>query len=451
MIEKLFKLKENNTDVRTEVIAGITTFMTMAYIICVQPAILSTVGMDFKSVMVATCLASAIGCFLMALLANYPIALAPAMGHNVYFTYVACPFIAGLLGADSRVLPWQAALGAVFISGVIFILCALFGFRENIIKAVPLSLRHAITVGIGLLIAMIGFEWSGLTIPDPVVYVKLGSFKNPAVLLSIFGVMSISALLVLNVRGAMLIGMLLTAFLGSMLGLLEYKGIVSPVPSIMPTFMKLNIKSVLGIGFLEIIFVFFFLDLFDTVGTLIGVGEKGGFTKNGELPRARGALLADAAATVAGAGLGTSTVSSYIESVAGISSGGRTGLTSIVTGVLMVLAVFFHPIVSMVGGGYRVSENHFLYPVVAPAMIIVGVMMMSSVRNIDWDRYSESIPSFLTIAAMPFCGFSITEGIAFGFISYVLLNIIAGRARAIHPLLYVFSVLFIIRYAYLNA
>jgi adenine/guanine/hypoxanthine permease len=450
MIEKIFKLKENNTTVRTEVIAGITTFMTMAYIIFVQPAILSMAGMDFNAVMVATCLASAAGCFLMAFLANYPIALAPAMGHNVYFVFVACPLIAGLMGTGSKVAPWQVALGAVCISGIIFIVCSTFGLRENIIKAVPGCLRHAIVVGIGLLIAMIGFEWSGLTVSDPVIYVKLGNLANPATMLSIFGLFIIAALLALKIRGAIFIGMLVTAVTGFLFGLLKYNGITSPVPSLSPTFMKLDIRLLFSIGFLEIVFVFFFLDLFDTVGTLIGIGEKGGFIKEGELPRAKGALLSDAAATIIGSGLGTSTVTSYIESVAGISAGGRTGLANIVTGMLMLLAIFFHPLAGIIGGGYRSAGGYLLYPVIAPAMIIVGAMMISSVRNIDWDNYIDAIPSFLTIVVMPFCGFSITEGIAFGFISYALLNIVTGNAGKVHPLLYIFSLLFILRYVYLN-
>jgi adenine/guanine/hypoxanthine permease len=450
MIEKLFRLKENNTTIKSEVIAGATTFMTMAYIIFVQPAILSAAGMDFNAVMTATCLASAAGCFLMAVLANYPIALAPAMGHNVYFVYVACPLISGLLAEGHKTAPWQIALGAVFISGLIFIIFSLFGIRENIIKAVPPCLRHAIAVGIGLLIAMIGFEWSGITVPDAVTYVKLGSLKNPAAMLSIFGLMSISVLLALKIRGAILIGMILTMLAGLFSGVVKYSGITSNIPSISPTFLKLDIRGAFNLGFLELIFVFFFLDLFDTVGTLIGVGEKGGFMKQGHLPRAKGALLSDALATVTGAALGTSTVTSYVESAAGVSAGGRTGLANIVTGLLMLLAMFFQPIANMIGGGYRVSEGYFLYPVIAPAMIIVGAMMISSVRNIDWDNYLEAIPAFLTITVMPFCGFSITDGIAFGFISYALLCIATGQFKKAHFILYVFAALFILRYAYLR-
>lgn len=447
--ERVFKLKEAGTTIRTEVVSGVTTFMTMAYIIFVQPAILSHCGMDPGAVMVATCISSAAACFLMAILANYPIALAPAMGHNVYFAFVACPILAAILGPGSKILPWQVALGAIFISGIIFIIFSFFGIREKIIDAVPVSLRNAIAVGIGLLIALVGFEWSGVTTAHPVTYVTLGKLNTPPVLLSLFGLIVISILLVRNVKGAILIGMALTAVLGMLFGITEYQGVVSKIPSLKPTFMKLSFKGALSIGFFELIFVFFFLDLFDTVGTLLGVGEKGGFIKDNKFPRVKQALFSDASATVLGSTLGTSTVTSYVESAAGISQGGRTGLSNVVTGFLMIAALFFKPIVSMIGSGYKVESGAYLYPVIAPALIIVGCMMMSCVKKIEWDDYTESIPSFLTIAVMPFCGFSITEGISFGFISYSLLKLVSGRGREVHWLIYLFSILFILRYAYL--
>jgi len=449
MIERVFKLKENGTNVKTEIIAGVTTFMTMAYIIFVQPAILSQCGMDFDAVMVATCIASAIACFLMAVLANYPIALAPAMGHNVYFTFVACPLIAAILGEKATVEPWQVALGAIFISGIVFIIFSFFGIRENIIKAVPVSLRNGIAVGIGLLIALVGFEWSGITTSNQVIYVTLGKLNSPPVLLSIFGLVAISVLLVRKVRGAILIGILLTAVCGLFAGIVKYEGLTSKIPSLAPTFMKLSFKGALSVGFLELIFVFFFLDLFDTVGTLIGVGEKAGFMKDNNLPRAKQALFSDATATVTGAMLGTSTVTSYVESAAGVSQGGRTGLSNIVTGLLMISAIFFKPLISMIGAGYKADNGTYLYPVIAPALIIVGCMMMSCVKKIDWEDYTEAIPAFLTITVMPFCGFSITEGISFGFISYVLLKLCAGKIKEVHPFISIFSVLFILRYIFL--
>ena len=449
MARNIFKLKENGTTVRTEIVAGITTFMTMAYIIFVQPAILSRCGMDFDAVMVATCVSSAIGCFLMGMLANYPIALAPAMGHNVYFAFVACPMVAAILGEGSKVRPWQVALAAIFISGTLFIVFSFFGIREKIIKAVPPSLRNAIAVGIGLLIALIGFEWSGITTSNAATYVALGKLNSPPVLLSLLGFAVISILLVLRVKGAILIGILLTAVCGMFFGIVHYQGLASKVPSIAPTFMKLSFKGALSVGFLELIFVFFFLDLFDTVGTLIGVGEKAGFMKGNELPRAKQALFSDAAATVTGSLLGTSTVTSYVESAAGVSEGGRTGLANIVTGFLMIGALFFKPLISTIGGGCEIEGGIRLYPVIAPALIIVGCMMMSCVKKIEWDDYAEAIPSFLTITVMPFCGFSITEGISFGFISYVLLKMVSGKIKETHPLLRLFSVLFILRYIFL--
>ncbi|MFH1877607.1 MAG: NCS2 family permease [Candidatus Omnitrophota bacterium] len=449
MVEKIFKLKENGTDVRTEIIAGVTTFMTMAYIIFVQPAILAQCGMNFDAVMVATCVSSAVACFLMAVLANYPIALAPAMGHNVYFAFVACPIVASIIGPDSGVKPWQVGLGAIFISGVIFIVFSFFGIREKIITGIPVSLRNAIAVGIGLLIAMIGFEWSGITAAHPVTYVTLGKLNNPPVLLSLFGLVVISVLLVRGVRGAILTGIVLTAAAGVLAGVVKYQGIASKIPSLAPTFLKLNFKGALSVGFFELIFVFFFLDLFDTVGTLVGVGEKAGFMKGGELPRAKEALFSDATATVAGSLLGTSTVTSYVESAAGVAAGGRTGLANVVTGVLMLCALFFKPLVSMIGAGYKTDGGVYLYPVIAPVLIIIGCMMMSCVKKIDWDDYSEAIPAFLTVTVMPFCGFSITEGISFGFISYAVLKTVSGKIKDIHPIIAVFSVLFTLRYIFL--
>jgi adenine/guanine/hypoxanthine permease len=449
MLEKLFRLKDNGTNVKTETAAGLTTFMTMAYIIFVQPAILSQCGMDFEAVMVATCVSSAIGCFLMGLTANYPIALAPAMGHNVYFAFVACPLISSILGENSAVQPWQVALAAVFISGVVFIFFSFFGIREKIIIAVPPSLRNAIAVGIGLLITLVGFEWAGITTGSAATYITMGKLSSPPVLLSLLGITIMAVLLARGARGAILAGIIATAVCGALTGLIRFHGIIAPVPSLAPTFLKLNFKGAFSIGFMELIFVFFFLDLFDTVGTLIGVGEKAGFMRNGSLPRARQALFADAASTVAGSVLGTSTVTSYVESAAGVSQGGRTGLSNIVTGALMICALFFKPLVSVIGAGYETPGGDRLYPVIAPALIMVGCMMMSCVRKIDWDDYSEAIPAFLTMTVMPFCGFSITEGISFGFISYAGLKLAVGKLREVHPLINIFAVLFVLRYFFL--
>ncbi len=440
MLDKIFKLEENNTTVKQEAVAGITTFATLSYIIFVQPAILSAAGMDHGAAMVATCLASAIGMLLMAFLANYPIALAPAMGHNIYFTYVVCLTLG---------VVWQEALGAVFIAGLVFIALSLTGLREKVMDVLPDPLRNGIPVGIGLLIALIGFEWSGIVTSHPVTYVTIGNLHSVYTLISIFGLILIAFLLAIKFRGAILAGIVGSAVLGLILGVVQYQGIVSSPPSIDPTFLKLQIPNLFSnLEFITVIIVFLFLDMFDTIGTLIGVGQLGGFMKNGKLPKAKQALLSDAIATSSGALLGTSTVTSYIESSSGISAGGRTGLTNVFTAILMVSAIFFTPLIQMVGAGIAVGEGKFLYPIIAPALIIVGSMMMKNVININWDDYTESIPTFLTMIIMPL-SFSITEGIAFGFISYSLLKIFSGKAKEVNWMIYLISLLFIARYMWL--
>lgn len=449
-IERIFKVKQAGSNIKQEIIGGFTTFVTMSYIIFIQPQILSYAGMDKNAVMVATCIASALACFLMGFLANYPIALAPGMGHNAYFAFVATPMIAKLLDSQSTIEPWQIALGAVFISGIIFILTSGMSLRETIIETIPPPLRHAIAVGIGLLITLIGFEWSGISIPHQATIIGLGNLHNPAVILSLIGLTITSILLIRKIKGAILIGILLTAIIGIPMGITKFHGIVSSVPSITPTFMKLKPASAINIGFIEIIFVFFFLDLFDTVGTLIGIGEKGNFIREGKLPRAREALLADAISTVTGAVLGTSTVTSYVESAAGVHSGAKTGLANIVTGILMLSAIFFQPLINMIAQGYNLPNGYTIYPTIAPTLIIVGCMMMSSVTKIEWDNYLSAIPAFLTITVMPFSGFRITEGIAFGLISYTILNIFSPERKNLHWLVYILSILFILRYIFLR-
>jgi len=440
MLEKLFHLQESGTTVKREIVAGCTTFMTLSYIIFVQPAVLSAAGMDSGAVMAATCITSALAMVLMALLANYPIALAPGMGHNFYFTFTVCL----TLGVS-----WQNALGAVFIAGVLFILLFFVGLREKVMTILPVSLRNAIPAGIGLLIALVGLEWAGLIVDHPATYVTLGDLKSPPALLSLFGVIVIAVLFALKVRGAILIGILASTIVGLITGMVKFQGVVSAPPSIAPTFLQLQIPNILvDPKMISVIFIFIFLDLFDTVGTLVGVGEQGGFMVDGKLPKARQALLSDAVATSAGALLGTSTVTSYIESASGISAGGRTGLTNIVTAVLMLLALFFNPLIKMVGAGYPIGENTFLYPIVAPALIIVGSLMLKNVISIDWDDMTESIPAFLTLLLMPLT-ISITEGIAFGFISYALLKLVTRQGKQVHWLIYLFAVLFVARYIWL--
>lgn len=445
MFEKLFKLKENGTTVRTEMVAGATTFLAMSYIIFLQPAVLAIAGMDFGSVMMATCLSSAIACFVMALAANYPIALAPGMGENFYFVFTV------VIGMG---IAWQTALGAVFLSGVIFLILTFLRVRELIIDAIPESLKHAIPAAIGMFITVIGLVQAGIIIKDPGGgIVTLGSLHSAPTLLSLFGLFVILMLVSRNVRGALLIGMLITAAVGAFTGITEYRGIIAPPPSLSPTFLELDIAGALKMGIFTVLTVFLLMDILDTVGTLIGVGQATGIMKDGKIPRAQNALFADAIGTIAGSVLGTSTVTSFIESTAGVREGGRTGLTAVVVGILMLLATFFSPVVEMIGGGYQVygadsTLLYTLYPITAPALIIVGVFMAKSLMKCRWDDITESVPAFLTIVGMPMT-YSVGHGLAFGFILYPVMKIMSGRAREASWLVYVLGVVFILRYAFL--
>ena len=445
MLERWFHLQASGTNVKREAVAGCTTFMTLSYIIFVQPTVLGATGMDEGAVMVATCVSSALAMVLMAVLANYPIALAPGMGHNFLFAFTVClPVAAGGLGYS-----WQQALGAVFVAGVVFIALGFVGLRETVMHMLPVSLRNAIPVGIGLLIALVGLEWAGIVADSPATYVTLGNLKSAPALLALFGVAVTSILFALNVRGAILIGILASTVVGLITGMVQFAGkVIELPPSIAPTFFKLEIPNIFAEPkLLEVIFVFIFLDLFDTVGTLVGVSQQAGLMVDGKLPKARQALVSDAIATSTGALLGTSTVTSYIESASGISAGGRTGLTNIVTAALMLLALFFSPIIKMVGAEHEVG-GITVYPIIAPALIIVGSLMLKNIVHIDWDDVTESIPAFLTLLMMPLT-FSITDGIAFGFISYALLKLVSGRGKQVHWLIYLFAVLFVVRYIWL--
>jgi AGZA family xanthine/uracil permease-like MFS transporter len=434
-LERHFRLAENGTTVRNELLGGATTFMTMSYIIFVQPAVLSLAGMDKGAVMVATCLSSALATLLTGLLARYPIAQAPAMGHNIFFAVIVC----GTMGYT-----WQAALGANFISGCIFIVLALLGVWGTVVEAVPMALKFGIAVGIGLLIALIGLQYGGIVVDTPGVLVGLGDLGSKPALLVLFGLALTAVLMARKVPGAILLGILATALAGIPLGIVKYHGLVAPVPSLAPTFLKLDIAGAFRSGLLSVVFIFFFLDVFDAVGTLIGIGSSGGFLKDGKLPRADKAMMADAVGTVGGVLLGTSTVSSYIESVTGIAQGARTGLANVMTSALFLVALFFSPLAEMISGDY-VFNGATLHPVIAPPLILVGYMMMKCVTRIDWDDLTEAIPAFLSIVVMPLT-VSITEGISFGFISYALLKLVTGKGRQVHWLIYVFAVLFIIRY-----
>lgn len=434
-LDRIFALEKNGTSARTEVMGGVTTFMTMSYIIFLQPALLSSTGMDRGAVMVATCLSSALATLLMGLFAKYPIALAPGMGLNVFFAVTVC----GMMG-----FTWQVALGAVFISGCLFLFLSLLKVWGKLVAAVPDSLKNAIAVGIGLFIALVGLEYGGIVVDDPAAYVGIGDLTSRPVMLVLFGVLVTSFFMAVRVRGAILLGILATAAAGLPLGIVKFQGIVSAPPSIMPTLFKLDILGALKTGLITVIFIFFLIDLFDTMGTLIGVSGPAGFLKDGKLPRANQAMLSDAIGTVSGALLGTSTVTSYIESATGIAQGARTGLSNVITSFLFLIALFFSPLALMIGGE-TIHNGAVLRPVIAPALIMVGYMMMKCVRWIKWDELAEAIPAFLAIIIMPLT-LSITEGISFGFISYSFLNLVTGRGKKVHWLIYLFSLLFIVRY-----
>jgi AGZA family xanthine/uracil permease-like MFS transporter len=438
MLEKIFKLKELNTTIRKEFIGGSTTFMTMAYIIFVQPAMLSTAGMDSGAVLVATCISSAIAIITMGLYANYPIALAPGMGQNFFFSYVV---------VISMGIPWQKALGIVFIAGLLFMILSIFGAREKLINAIPDSLKNAIAVGIGLMITLVGLEWSGIIVDDPVLLVNLGDFSSPATQLALLGLIIIAALLVWKIPGAMLIGIFFTTAAGIIAGIIPYEGkIFSTPPSLQPTFFQLDIIGALSFDLIAIIITFLILDLFDTIGTLVGIASEAGFLKNGKLPRAEKALFSDALGSITGAIFGTSTVTSYIESASGVASGARSGLANIFTAGFFVIAIFLYPLIKMVGGDVEGADELVRRPTIAPVLILIGIYMIKNIRNIHWEDLSEAIPAFLTIVIIAF-SFTPTEGIAFGFISYSFLKLIKGEIKKVPVLLWLFAIIFLLRYS----
>lgn len=445
-LDRLFKISERNSTISREIIGGATTFFALSYIIFVQPAVLSNCGMDFGAVMTATILSSVFACVVMAFTANYPIALAPGMGHNFFFTFTLC----GAVATGGFGFSWQQGLTAVLISGSIFLLLAKFGFRSAILNSVPEGIQQAISAGIGLFIALIGFKYANIIVVSPT-GLSLGKVFNPITGFAVFGLIITIALHALKVPAAILFGMLATLVLTLITGYVHYEGVISVPPSISPTFFKFDFSGLFHRHILEIInivFVLFFLDLFDTIGTLIGVSTRAGLMKNGKLPKAEAALTADAAGTAAGAMLGTSTVTCYIESAAGVDSGARTGFANLVTAALMLCALFFLPLTKMIGGGIEIAPKILAYPIIAPALILVGASMMQSLVNINWKDPTEGIPAFLTLAIIPY-SFSISNGIAFGFISYSLAKILTGRWRECPWLVYLFAVLFMIQ-LYIN-
>ncbi len=431
MLEKYFNLKENKTTVKTEVLAGITTFMTMAYILAVNPDILSAAGMDKGAVFTATALSALVGTLVMALYAKLPFALAPGMGLNAFFAFTI------VLGMGHS---WQFALTAVFIEGLIFILLTVFNIREMIVNSIPINIKHAISVGIGLFIAFIGLKNAGIIVSNPATLVSLGDITNIAenggALVAIITLVITGALLAMRVKGALLYGILIGAAIGFPFGISHLPGSFDLTPpSLSPIFMKFEWTNILTMDMLLVVFTFLFVDMFDTVGTLIGVSSKANMLdKEGRVPRVKQALMADAVGTTVGAILGTSTVTTYVESAAGVSEGGRTGLTALTTAGLFLLALFFSPLFLMIPGAAT-----------APALILVGAMMMTPVKNINFDDFTESIPVFLTIIMMPLT-YSIAEGILFGILSYVILKTLTGKFKDVSIVMIVLAVLFILKF-----
>jgi AGZA family xanthine/uracil permease-like MFS transporter len=426
MLERVFKLSENKTNVRTEVVAGITTFLTMAYIIFVNPDILKAAGMPFGAVFTATCVAAAIGCFLMAFLANYPIALAPGMGLNAYFAF-------SVVGGMK--LSWQVALGCVFISGVIFFIISVLPIREWIVNAIPKSLKMAIAAGIGLFLALIALKNAGVVVDDPATLVTHGVLTSFPVVMAALGFFLIIALEYRRVMGGVIIGILVVTIIAIAAGQQKFTGIVDVPPSIAPVFLQMDLAGALQIGLVTVVFAFLFVDLFDNTGTLIALAHRGGFMRpDGTVPRLRGALMADSGAAMIGAAVGTSTTTSYIESASGINAGGRTGLTAAVVGILFLLALFVAPLAGSIPS-YAT----------APALLYVACLMARSLTEVEWDDITEAAPAVITAITMPFT-FSIAEGIAFGFISYTAIKLATGRYRDIHPAVGILAVLFVIKY-----
>ncbi len=429
MLKSFFKLEERKTTVRTEVLAGLTTFLSMAYILFVNPDILSTTGMDIRAVFVATALAAAVGTLIMALFANYPVAQAPGMGMNAFFAFTIC----GTLGYS-----FSEGLFAIFVSGLVFMALAASGIRELIINAIPSSLKYAVSAGIGMFIAFIGLKGAGIIVANEATFVGLGAIGDPSVLLAIFGILFTLILFARNTKGAIFIGMIVTAIVGMIFGLVSVPTeVISPIPDISPVFMQLFNHDIIPLltdfKFIMVVFTVLFLDFFDTAGTLMGVATRAGLLdKDGRLIDGNKALMADATATTVGAMIGTSSVTSYAESVVGVESGGRTGLTSLIVVILFLFALFFSPLLIVVTSA-----------VTAPALVCVGAVMMSSAKNIDFEDFTTTTSAFLTMMFMVL-SYSIAEGIAVGFLSYVILKVASGQRKDVHPIMFGLALMFII-------
>jgi len=428
MLERIFHLKKNQTNVKVEIIAGLTTFMTMAYILAVHPGILSETGMDKGGLFTATALSACAATLVMAFWAKLPFALAPGLGLNAFFAYTV------VLGMGYS---WQIALTAVLFEGIIFIFLTLFNVREAIINSIPLNLKHAISAGIGLFIAFIGLSDSKIIVEDPNSLVTLGSMSNHSVWIALAGILLVSVLLIFKIKGALLIGIIISTIIGIPLGVTELpdNSLIGLPPSLEPVFFKFDFTNLLSVNMLVVLFTFLFIDMFDTVGTLVGVSSKAGMLdKNGNVPNARKALFADAIGTTVGACLGTSTVTTYVESAAGVAEGGKTGLTALTVAVMFALALLFSPVFLMIPKAAT-----------APALIMVGLFMLSPIKKINLEDYAEAIPVFLTIIIMPLT-MSISEGIVFGMLSYVLLKVLTGKWKEVSLIMYILSVFFILKF-----
>ena len=429
MLERFFKLKEHGTDVRTEIVAGVTTFLTMAYIIFVNPSILGAAGMPQDAVFVATCLIAALGTGIMALYANYPIALAPGMGLNAYFAFV----VVGAMGYS-----WQTALGAVFISGCLFLAITLFGLRELIVRGIPQSIRIAIVVGIGMFLALIALKSAGIVVASPDTLVTLGNLHQPQVVLAALGFLLIVVLDRFRVPGAILIGIVAVTVLSFFFGGNKFAGVFAPPPSIAPTFMQLDIKGAFQAGVLNVVLVFFLVELFDATGTLMGVAKRAGLLVPGRMERLNKALLADSAAIFAGSLLGTSSTTAYVESAAGVQAGGRTGLTALTVAVLFLACLFISPLAGVVPA-YAT----------APALFFVACLMLRELTELNWDEPTEVIPAVITALMMPFT-YNIANGLAFGFIAYAALKLCTGKYREVHWMAWIIAVVFLFKFIYMK-
>ena len=428
-LDRFFKLKEHKTNIRTELLAGLTTFVTMAYIIFVNPNIMANAGVDHGAAFVATCLGAALGCFLMGLYANWPVGLAPGMGLNAFFTYS----VVGEMGYD-----WQVALGAVFISGVIFVILSIYKIREIMLNSIPLSIRYAMGAGVGLFLGIIGLKTAGIVVDNPVTLVSLGDFSDPSTLLAAVCFLAIAVLSYRNVFGAVLISILGVTAIGWRLGLVEYNGLVSMPPSIAPTFLALDIMGALDITMVSVILAFLFVNMFDTAGTLMGVAHRANLIrKDGYIENLSKSLKADSVSSVVGAGLGCPPVTSYVESASGVAAGGRTGLTAVTVGVLFVAAMFLSPLAGMVPA-YAT----------AGALIYVAMLMMTGMSEITWKDLSEAIPAIITVVMMPLT-FSIANGIALGFITYTVMKLATGQREQISISIYILTAVFVAKFVFL--